>query len=179
VSTRDEHRWRRGDRLFHSNSLDYRYLETDKAVQGHYIDKLSNDTMLNHTLITTNHQALFIYNRNKIHWFIYSRLDGPFDELLLCYFERWTKIEVVISMAESTKVVSPYLVKTWLIIQTYCLYNHLCYSLILCPNTFSKHTKMNFIQKVWSISYLCTKVTSAGNLNFRLDLAASIEDIAP
>jgi len=51
-------------------------------------------------------------------------------------------------MAESTKVISPYLVKIELIIVTYCLYNHLCYGLILCPKTFSKHTKMNFIQKV-------------------------------
>jgi len=37
-----------------------------RAVQWHYIDKLSNDTVPNHTFITTNHQALFIYNRNKI-----------------------------------------------------------------------------------------------------------------
>jgi len=38
----------------------------DRAVQWHYIDKLSNDTVPNHTLITTNHQALFIYNRTNI-----------------------------------------------------------------------------------------------------------------
>jgi len=37
-----------------------------RAVQWHYIDKLSNDTVPNHSLITTNHQALFIYNRTKI-----------------------------------------------------------------------------------------------------------------
>jgi len=37
-----------------------------RAVQWHYIDKLSNDTVPNHTFITTNHQALFIYNRTKI-----------------------------------------------------------------------------------------------------------------
>jgi len=37
-----------------------------RAVQWHYIEKLSNDTVPNHTLITTNHQALFIYNRTKI-----------------------------------------------------------------------------------------------------------------
>jgi len=37
-----------------------------RAVQWHYIDKLSNDTVPNHALITTNHQALFIYNRTKI-----------------------------------------------------------------------------------------------------------------
>jgi len=37
-----------------------------RAVQWHYIEKLSNDTVPNHTLITTNHQALFIYNRSKI-----------------------------------------------------------------------------------------------------------------
>jgi len=36
------------------------------AVQWHYIEMLSNDTVPNHTLITTNHQALFIYNRTKI-----------------------------------------------------------------------------------------------------------------
>jgi len=30
------------------------------------IDKVSNDTVPNHTLITTNRQALFIYNRTKI-----------------------------------------------------------------------------------------------------------------
>jgi len=36
----------------------------------HYIENLSNDTVPNHTLITTNHQALFIYNRTKIAgWF--------------------------------------------------------------------------------------------------------------
>jgi len=37
-----------------------------RAVQWHYIDKLSNDTVPNHTFITTNHQALFIYNRTNI-----------------------------------------------------------------------------------------------------------------
>jgi len=52
-------------------------------------------------------------------------------------------------MDESTKVISPYLIKIELITETYCLYNHLCYGLIFCPNTFSKHTKMNFIQKVF------------------------------
>jgi len=36
------------------------------AVQWHYIDKLSIETVPNHTLITTNHQALSIYNRTKI-----------------------------------------------------------------------------------------------------------------
>jgi len=36
-----------------------------------------------------------------------------------------------ISMADSTKVVCPYLVKIELIIQTYCLYNHLCQDLLL------------------------------------------------
>jgi len=36
------------------------------AVQWHYVDKLSNDTVPNHTFITTNRQALFIYNRTKI-----------------------------------------------------------------------------------------------------------------
>jgi len=41
-----------------------------RAVQWHYIEKLSNDTVPNHTSITTNHQALFIYNRTKIAgWF--------------------------------------------------------------------------------------------------------------
>jgi len=40
------------------------------AVQWHYIDKLSSDTVSNHTFITINHQALFIYNRTKITaWF--------------------------------------------------------------------------------------------------------------
>jgi len=39
-----------------------------RAVQWHY--KLWNDTVPNHTFITTNHQALFIYNRTKITgWF--------------------------------------------------------------------------------------------------------------
>jgi len=37
-----------------------------RAVQCHNIDKLSNDTVPNHTFITTNHQALFIYNQTKI-----------------------------------------------------------------------------------------------------------------
>jgi len=37
-----------------------------RAVQWHYIDKLSNDTVPNRTFITTNHQALFIYNLTKI-----------------------------------------------------------------------------------------------------------------
>jgi len=37
-----------------------------RAVQWHYIDKLSNDTVPNHTCITTNHQALFSCNRTKI-----------------------------------------------------------------------------------------------------------------
>jgi len=36
------------------------------AVQWHYIEKLSNDTVPNHTLITINHQTLFLYNRTKI-----------------------------------------------------------------------------------------------------------------
>jgi len=43
-----------------------------RAVQWPYIDtgKLSNDTVPNHTLITTDHQALFIYNRTNIAgWF--------------------------------------------------------------------------------------------------------------
>jgi len=41
-----------------------------RAVQWHYVEKLSNDTVPNHTLITTNNQALFIYNRTKIAgWF--------------------------------------------------------------------------------------------------------------
>jgi len=36
-------------------------------VQWHYLDKLSNDTVPNHILFTTNyHQAIFIYNRTKI-----------------------------------------------------------------------------------------------------------------
>jgi len=37
------------------------------TVQLHYrlIDKLSNDTVPNHTYITTNHVALFIYNVTK------------------------------------------------------------------------------------------------------------------
>jgi len=44
--------------------------EIDRAVQWHYIDKLSNDTVPNHTLFTTNHQALFIYKQTKItEWF--------------------------------------------------------------------------------------------------------------
>jgi len=34
-----------------------------RGVQWHYNEKLSNDTVPNHT---TNHQALFIYNRTKI-----------------------------------------------------------------------------------------------------------------
>jgi len=38
----------------------------NRAVQWHYIEKLSNDTVPNHTLITTNHQALFIYNPTQI-----------------------------------------------------------------------------------------------------------------
>jgi len=37
-----------------------------RADQWHYIENLSNDTVPNYTLITTNHQALFIYNRTKI-----------------------------------------------------------------------------------------------------------------
>jgi len=37
-----------------------------RAVQWHYIDKLSNDTVPNHTFITTNHKVLFIYNRTNI-----------------------------------------------------------------------------------------------------------------
>jgi len=37
-----------------------------RAVQWHYIDKLSNYTVPNHTFITTYHQALFIYNQTKI-----------------------------------------------------------------------------------------------------------------
>jgi len=36
------------------------------AVQWHCIDMLSNDTAPIHTFITTNHQALFIYNRTKL-----------------------------------------------------------------------------------------------------------------
>jgi len=40
------------------------------TIQWHYIDKLSNYTVPNHTLITTNYRALFIYNRTKIAgWF--------------------------------------------------------------------------------------------------------------
>jgi len=42
------------------------YLIGDRAVWWHYIDKLSNETVPNHTFITTNHQALFIYNQTKI-----------------------------------------------------------------------------------------------------------------
>jgi len=37
-----------------------------RAVQWHYIDKLSNVTVPNHTFITTHQQALFIYKRPKI-----------------------------------------------------------------------------------------------------------------
>jgi len=42
-----------------------------RAVQWHYLDKLSNHAVPNHyTFITTNHQTLFIYNRTKITgWF--------------------------------------------------------------------------------------------------------------
>jgi len=40
-----------------------------------YIENLSSDTVPNHTSITTNHQALFIYNRTKITgWFPMLRL---------------------------------------------------------------------------------------------------------
>jgi len=40
------------------------------SVQWHYIDKLLNDKVTNHTFITTIHQALFIYSRPKITgWF--------------------------------------------------------------------------------------------------------------
>jgi len=35
----------------------------NRAVQWHYIDKFSNETVPNHTFITTNHQSLFICNR--------------------------------------------------------------------------------------------------------------------
>jgi len=38
----------------------------NRAVQWHYIDKLSDDTVPNHIFNTTNHQALYIYNRTKI-----------------------------------------------------------------------------------------------------------------
>jgi len=38
----------------------------NRAIQWHYIDKLSNDTVPNYTFITTNHQALFIYIQTKI-----------------------------------------------------------------------------------------------------------------
>jgi len=52
-------------------------------------------------------------------------------------------------MAENTHVISPYFFKIELIIQKYCLYNHLCYGMILRSNTFCKYTKINFIQKVF------------------------------
>jgi len=43
-------------------------MKSNRAVQWHYIEKHSNDTVPNHTVITTN--ALFIYNRTKITgWF--------------------------------------------------------------------------------------------------------------
>jgi len=42
----------------------------DRAVQWHYIDKLSNDTVPKHTFIYRQSQALFIYKRTKITgWF--------------------------------------------------------------------------------------------------------------
>jgi len=65
-----------------------------------------------------------------------------------------------ISMAESTKVISPYLVKIELIIQTYCLYNHLCYGLILCSNTFSKHPKWTLFKKCFHFTFLHTGTMS-------------------
>jgi len=48
------------------NRAEARQSENNRAVQWHYIDKLSNDTVPNHTLITTNHLAPFIYNRTMI-----------------------------------------------------------------------------------------------------------------
>jgi len=50
-----------------SNWMSSNFLSFDRAVQWHYIEKISNDTVPIHTLITlTNHQALYIYNRTKI-----------------------------------------------------------------------------------------------------------------
>jgi len=37
-----------------------------RAVQWHCVDEFSNDTVPTRAFITTNHQALFIYNRTKI-----------------------------------------------------------------------------------------------------------------
>jgi len=43
------------------------FMFVNRAVQWHYIDKLSNDTVPNHTFITTNHKALCLfYNRNTV-----------------------------------------------------------------------------------------------------------------
>jgi len=44
----------------------FSHVLSQRAVQLHYIDKLSNDTVPNHTFITNNRPALFIYNRTKI-----------------------------------------------------------------------------------------------------------------
>jgi len=53
-----------------SCALQHYVSEADRAVQWHYIDMLWNDTVPNHSFITTNHQAVFIYNRTKIMgWF--------------------------------------------------------------------------------------------------------------
>jgi len=54
----------------------------DRTVQWHYIDKLTNDTVPNHTLITTNLQALFIYNRDKITGLLFPVL--PLKTVLPC-----------------------------------------------------------------------------------------------
>jgi len=59
------------DAMLVTVELNARYLRVsdqfyNRAVQWHYIDKLSNDTVPNSTFITTNHRALFIYNRTKI-----------------------------------------------------------------------------------------------------------------
>jgi len=53
-----------------------------EAIQWHCIEKLSNDTVPNHNLITTNHQALFIYNRTKIAgWFPVFPLKNVFPHV--------------------------------------------------------------------------------------------------
>jgi len=59
-------RFRKGIVTVYSQGMSYLVEDivsgaSNGAFQWHYIDKLSNDTVPNHTFITTNHRARFIY----------------------------------------------------------------------------------------------------------------------